>query len=317
MGFFSLIIAFVLTRDVLLLISRIVSKISSTHDYDPSRRAFMANSVNYGILGTSTLLTGYGLYEARRQPELQNVTIQLSHLPRNFEGYRIVQFTDLHIGPTIKRNFVDSVVQQINELSPDAIVFTGDLVDGTVDGLKNDAAPLANLQAKDGVFFITGNHEYYSGALPWIDEVSRLGMKPLINDHAVIERGGAQILMAGVTDYTAGNMVPAHASDPHKALINAPEKLVKILLAHQPKSIFEASLAGFDLQLSGHTHGGQYLPWRYMVTLEQPYVVGLHKHNDTWIYINKGTGYWGPPLRLGVPSEITLITLTSNNMVQT
>lgn len=313
MGFFSLVLVWVFARDTILLTLKLLRRNKSSHLFDSSRRAFLANSVNYTIIGGSALLTGYGIYEARRIPDLQEVTIPLPNLPPEFEGYRIAQFTDLHVGPTIKRNFVESVVKQISDLNPDLIVFTGDLVDGQVSSLKNDVAPLCELSARDGVFFVTGNHEYYSGALPWIDEVSRLGMQVLIDTHATIVKGTSHILLAGVTDYTSSTMVPEHVSDPHKAIKGAPESAVKILLAHQPKNIFKAAEAGFDLQLSGHTHGGQYFPWSYVVTLSQPYISGLNRHHNTWIYVNKGTGYWGPPLRIGVPSEITIISLTANN----
>jgi len=311
MGFFSFVIAVVFLRDITVLIIKIVSKTWKPQVFDQSRRAFLGNGVNYSIIGASALLTGYGFYEARRQPDLQMETIYLPKLPLEFEGYRIAQFSDLHVGPTIKRTFTESVVRQINDLKPDMIVFTGDLVDGTVTGLKNDVAPLSALSARDGIFFVTGNHEYYSGALSWIEEVIRLGMHVLLDEHTIINKGKDHILLAGVTDYTASGIIPDHVSDPHKAILGAPDTAVKILLAHQPKNIYQAAAADFDLQLSGHTHGGQYLPWRYMVTLSQPYVVGLNKHKNTWIYVNKGTGYWGPPLRLGVPSEVTLITLTA------
>jgi uncharacterized protein len=311
MGFFSLVIAAVFFRDITLLIIKLVSKAWKPKVFDHSRRAFLGNGVNYSIIGASALLTGYGFYEARRQPDLKMETIFLPKLPPEFEGYQIAQFSDLHVGPTIKRSFTESVVRQINALEPDMIVFTGDLVDGTVNGLKNDVAPLSELSARNGVFFVTGNHEYYSGALSWIDEANRLGMHVLLDEHTIINKGNDHILLAGVTDYTAASMIPEHVSDPHKAILGAPDTAVKILLAHQPKNIYQAADAGFDLQLSGHTHGGQYLPWRYMVTLSQPYVVGLNKHENTWIYVNKGTGYWGPPLRLGVPSEVTVLTLTA------
>jgi predicted MPP superfamily phosphohydrolase len=313
MGFFSLVFVWVFARDIILLTLKLIRRNKSSYSFDQSRRAFLANSVNYAIIGGSALLTGYGIYEARRIPELQEVTIPLPNLPPEFEGYHIAQFTDLHVGPTIKRRFVESVARQVNDLNPDLIVFTGDLVDGQVSSLKNDVAPLRELSARDGVFFVTGNHEYYSGALPWIDEVSRLGMQVLIDTHTTIVKGTSHILLAGVTDYTASTMVPGHVSDPHKAIKGAPDSAVKILLAHQPKNIFKAAEAGFDLQLSGHTHGGQYFPWSYVVTLSQPYVLGLSRNQNTWIYVSKGTGYWGPPLRIGVPSEITMISLTSKN----
>lgn len=198
-----------------------------------------------------------------------------------------------------------------NSLSPDLIAFTGDLVDGTVGRLSEDVTPLSRLAAPLGAYFVTGNHEYYSGARVWIEEVRRLGLIVLENEHRIVGRGKGRLLVAGVNDFHAGRFYASHASSPAKALIGAGRHHTRILLAHQPRSIFETALAGYHLQLSGHTHGGQYYPWQYLVSLNQPYVSGLHKHRDTWIYISRGTGYWGPPVRLGAPSEITDIRLVA------
>ena len=310
MGFFTILLFFVILRDLLLIGYRIIMKVVRKNVYDPSRRQFLMKTTNYAMLGTSALLTGYGLYEARRKPSLDQVTIYLPHLPEEFEGMRIIQFSDLHVGPTIKRSFVQSVVNDINRLNGDMIVFTGDLVDGQVDSLREDVAPLKELSASHGAYFVTGNHEYYSGALSWIDEVTRLGMHVLLDSHTIIHKNNNSIVLAGVTDFSAKSMIPDHVSDPIKALSGAPDLAVKILLAHQPKNIFAAADAGFDLQISGHTHGGQYLPWSYLVTLTQPFVDGLHTYKNTQIYVNRGTGYWGPPLRLGTPSEISILTLS-------
>jgi predicted MPP superfamily phosphohydrolase len=254
-------------------------------------------------------MTGVGLYEARRQPQLERIEIPIRHLPADFDGFTIAQFTDLHASMTIRRNFIQSVVDQVNQLGADVIVFTGDLVDGSVEGLRFDVAPLKELKARHGVYFITGNHEYYSGAEAWIEEARRLGMRVLLNENVLIREREQKILLAGVTDYSAGDFIPSQRSDPHKAGRSGEKPAVRILLAHQPKSIFEAASAGFDLQISGHTHGGQYYPWNFLATLTQPYIKGLHRHEKMWIYVSRGTGYWGPPLRLGVPSEVTLLTL--------
>jgi predicted MPP superfamily phosphohydrolase len=198
----------------------------------------------------------------------------------------------------------------MNGLKADIIVMTGDLVDGSVAHLKDDVAPLVNLKAKYK-YFITGNHEYYSGAEDWIEEVKRLGFTVLLNEHELIEVNGAKLLLAGVTDYRAHQYIPAHQSSPKKAMQGAPKADVKILLAHQPKSIDEATRAGFDLQISGHTHGGQYYPWNFIAKMVNPYIKGLHLHeHKTWIYISPGTGYWGPPIRLGNEPEITVFKLT-------
>jgi predicted MPP superfamily phosphohydrolase len=166
------------------------------------------------------------------------------------------------------------------------------------------------LRARHGVFAVTGNHEYYSGADPWIAEFRRLGMRVLLNQHTLLQHGDARLLLAGITDFTGGHFDPAHRSDPARALAGAPQEVrPRVLLAHQPRSADAAEQAGFDLQLSGHTHGGQFLPWRWFVPLQQPYTAGLHRHGPMWIYISRGTGYWGPPKRLGAPSEITRLRL--------
>jgi predicted MPP superfamily phosphohydrolase len=201
------------------------------------------------------------------------------------------------------------VVEMANAQMGDIVAFTGDLVDGTVDQLREHVAPMKNLQGRYGRYFITGNHEYYSGALPWIEEAQSLGFDVLLNEHRVIRQGGGSIVLAGVTDSSGGGFIPSHRSDPHKAIAGAPTADVRILLAHQPKSVYEGSKAGFDVQISGHTHGGQFFPWNLLATIGQPYIKGLHKFADTWIYVSKGTGYWGPPVRLGARSEIAVITL--------
>jgi len=268
------------------------------------------NAANLTALGASALLTGYGIYEARRLAHLEEITIPINKLPAEFEGFRIVQFTDVHIGPTIKRKFVESVVEQVNDLKPHLIACTGDMVDGSVTDLKDDVAPLRDLHAPFGKFFVTGNHEYYVNALPWIEELDKLGLTILLNDNRLVKKGSSEILIAGVTDFTSDRFVEDHKSDPINAINGTRDNLTKILLAHQPKSIFAAAQACYDLQISGHTHGGQYIPWAYLVTIVQPYIAGLHKHENMWIYVNRGTGYWGPPMRIGIPSEVTLFTLT-------
>jgi predicted MPP superfamily phosphohydrolase len=160
------------------------------------------------------------------------------------------------------------------------------------------------------VFFVTGNHEYYSGAEQWIAEVRRLGLRVLMNEHVIRRRGRATLMIAGVTDYTAQHFNPAHKSDPHLAAAGAPDGVaVRVLLAHQPRSAPAAADAGFDLQLSGHTHGGQFFPWNLFVPLQQPFVAGLNRVRSLWVYTSRGTGYWGPPKRFGAPSEITLVRL--------
>lgn len=189
------------------------------------------------------------------------------------------------------------------------MAITGDLVDGTVHDLAAHTEPLAGLRSRHGTYVVTGNHEYYSGAHAWIRELRRLGARVLLNEHVMLDHDGAALAVAGVTDYSAHHFDPAHRSDPHAALRGAPSAATKVLLAHQPRSAGSAHAAGYHLQLSGHTHGGQFWPWNFFVRLQQPFIAGLNRLGDMWIYINRGTGYWGPPMRFGIPSEITRITL--------
>jgi len=201
-------------------------------------------------------------------------------------------------------------------MKPDLIACTGDLADGSVSYLRDDVAPLAELHAPYGKFFVTGNHEYYSGAEPWIEEVKRMGYNVLLNGHQLISRNGSSIVLAGVTDTSGGDFLSHHHSDPRKALDGAPVDTTRVLLAHQPRTLYAAESSGYDLIICGHTHGGQFFPWNLFATLGQPYIKGLHKHNGTWIYVSKGTGYWGPPVRLGARSEITVFTLTRTDKTE-
>jgi uncharacterized protein len=324
MGYITLTFTLLVMKDTGLVtfglarfVHSIFKKISSKNEplsenLDPEKRAFLINSLNMAVLGTSGALTLYGFFQARNIPQIKNIPVYFPRLPKSLEGFRIVQITDVHVGPTLKRNFVEGIVNQISLLNPDAIVLTGDLVDGNVEYLRHDTYPLSELYAPYGRYFVTGNHEYYSGVRQWLEEIDRLGFTLLINEHQIIEKEGSKILMAGVTDYRMGRYIPGQESSPQKAATGSPPCDLKILLAHQPASIFEASTAGFDFQISGHTHGGQYFPANIVFEPFHPYISGLHMHDNTRIYVSSGTGYWGPPLRLGVPSEITLFTLTSN-----
>jgi predicted MPP superfamily phosphohydrolase len=322
-GFLSFVFTYVVIRDLLWLpvgafnklkarISQSVSKKTTSNLVaNPSRRGFLINSMNYGILATAALSTGYGIAEARRTPAIKELPVVIPHLPQEFEGLRIVQITDLHVSPTFGRSDVEKIVAVVNSLEADIVALTGDLVDGTVEQIGYDVAPLRQIRSALGNYFVTGNHEYYSGVIEWIPKIEQLGFSVLLNEHRIITRGRAGLLLAGVTDYSGGNFFASHRSDPQKALQAAPEAVIKILLAHQPRSIFGAARAGYDFQISGHTHGGQFFPWNFVIGLLQPYVSGLHTHENTQIYVSRGTGYWGPPVRVGSPSEITLIKLVS------
>jgi predicted MPP superfamily phosphohydrolase len=180
--------------------------------------------------------------------------------------------------------------------------------------LANEVVPLKELEAPHGTFFVTGNHEYYSGVEQWIEQVDRLGFTVLLNEHRVLQKGSARVVLAGVTDTGAERFLESHRSDPKKALAGTPSDAVKVLLAHQPKSVYRSVDTDCHLQMSGHTHGGQNIMWAWMVAMTQPFIRGLHWYTNgdrgTWVYVNSGTGYWGPPTRFGISSEITFLTLT-------
>ena len=252
-----------------------------------------------------------GFREARRIPSVTKVDVSIDGLPPSLHGLTIVQISDLHVGSTIQRPFVQKVVDAANALDADLIALTGDLIDGTVKQLEPHFSPIGELSARLGVFYVTGNHEYYWEADAWIEHIRKLGITPLLDSHAVITKGGTPIVIAGVVDLWAGRSTTGpRASDPRAALHGAPaEAGLRILLAHQPKTVLEASTLGYDLQLSGHTHGGQFLPWTVAVRWFQPFTRGLHRVGRMWLYVNRGTGYWGPPVRLGSASEITLIRI--------
>ena len=314
LGFFSSVFSFLVIRDVVLLLSTVSSKLvsffsSKPKQTDPSRREFLVQSTNLGIIGAAAVATSYGIYEARKLPGIESIDIPLSRLPQEFDNFKIVQITDIHAGLTIDRQWIETVAEKVQSLSPDLIAFTGDMADGSVARLKRDVAPLGELRAPHGKFFVTGNHEYYSSADEWIAHVQRIGYDVLMNEHRAIEKNGAKIILAGVTDYSAGQFSKEQESDPRKAIYHAPNGDVKILMAHQPRTIYQTNDLNLDLVLSGHTHGGQFFPWNLLATLGQPFIKGLHRWNNSLVYVSKGTGYWGPPVRLGARSEITVLTL--------
>jgi predicted MPP superfamily phosphohydrolase len=294
MGLFSSVLVLTLLRDMALLVAG-----------SPPFAAATA----LAILPAAALLTLIGFLNARRVARVVTVDIPLEGLPAALAGFTIVQLSDIHVGSTIKGDYVRAIVDRVNSLGADLIAITGDVVDGSVRQLSADTASLANLKARHGAYVVTGNHEYYSGATAWMAEFRRLGLHGLTNEHVVIEHDGARLVVAGVTDYSAHAFDPAQRSDPGAALVGSPEGIPRILLAHQPRSAHAAASAGFDLQLSGHTHGGQFWPWNLFVRLQQPFTAGLHRLGRLWVYTSRGTGYWGPPKRFGAPSEISLLRL--------
>lgn len=314
MGAFSSLWVLTVLRDVVLIAGTLVSELLPL----PGLTGFRESSA-VGIPLAAAAMSAVGFVLARRQAPVRTVEVPIAGLPAALVGFTIAQITDVHVGATIKRDYVQAIVDATNAIEADLIAVTGDLVDGSVEQLSTHTAPLAGLRARHGTFFVTGNHEYYSGAHAWLVELRRLGLRVLMNEHVHINHDGAQLLVAGISDYNAHHFDPAHASDPAAALRGAPaaalrgapEADFRLLLAHQPRSAMAAAPLGFDLQLSGHTHGGQFLPWRWFVRLQQPYTAGLHRMGRMWVYVSRGSGYWGPPMRLGAPSEITRLRLCS------
>jgi predicted MPP superfamily phosphohydrolase len=306
MGLFSSLLVATFLRDVLLLAAGIV------HAAWPD--LFSLDALSRGsapaVLVAAVIATLLGLWNARRIARVVHVDVPVRGLPEALRGFTIVQISDVHVGPTIRQPYVQGIVDAVNRLDADVIAITGDLVDGSVAELRDHVAPLSALASRHGSFFVTGNHEYYSGALPWMAELQRLGIKVLHNEHVVIELGGEKLVLAGVPDFGGGHFHETHRSDPQAALAGAPADAgVRVLLAHQPRTAPGAARAGFDVQLSGHTHGGQFLPWNFFVRFQQPFTAGLHRLDELWVYVSRGTGYWGPPKRFGAPSEITKLRL--------
>jgi predicted MPP superfamily phosphohydrolase len=308
MGLYSSLLVLTVLRDVLLACGALLGWLAPTLPHLLGLRAITAAAVPLLAL----FFTVWGFANARRRAGVVEVDVPIPNLPAALEGFRIAQISDIHVGPTIKRPYLSRIVDAVNALEADLIAITGDLVDGSVADLSEQTAPLARLAARHGTYFVTGNHEYYSGAAEWTEELRRLGLNVLQNEHVVLSHQGAELVLAGVTDFGAHHFDPAQRSDPLGALRGAPEGAgVRVLLAHQPRSAPAAQEAGFDLQLSGHTHGGQFFPWNFFVRLQQPFTAGLHRLGKLWVYTSRGTGYWGPPKRLGAPSEITHLRLVA------
>jgi uncharacterized protein len=311
MGFAALLVACLFAAELPRLLVVLGTRLSTGQTIDEGRRTFLSRL----IAGVATLVTlglsGGGVAEALGAVALKNVKVALRKFPKELSGMRIVQLTDVHIGPMLGREWLEGIVARVNALDADLVVITGDLVDGSVEALRHHVAPLATLKSKLGVYFVTGNHEYYSGAASWIEHLGTLGIRVLRNECITIGSGAASFDLAGVDDHTGGQFIKGHGADVPKALAGRDANRECILLAHQPKEIIEASKLGVGLQISGHTHGGQVFPATLLVRLQQPFTAGLDRLGDTQIYVSCGTGYWGPPMRIAAPAEITLIEVTS------
>lgn len=298
--------------DLLRLLAWLFGRLSGYFVFDPTRRTLIARVFAGAALAAVTGVTTAAVRAARRRARVKRVEVVLDRLPLAADGMRIVQLCDMHVGGLLSRDFVEEVVQTTNQLLPDVIAVVGDLVDGSVEQLRPAVAPMANLRARFGTFFVTGNHEYYSGVGPWTAELERIGMRVLRNQRVPVGTGEAGFDVAGVPDHHAGRFPEdGPGADVAQTMRGRDPARAVVLLAHQPIEIHEAARHGVDLQLSGHTHGGQIWPWGALVRLQQPFVRGLHRVQDTQLYVSCGTGFWGPPMRLGAPAEITEIVLRS------
>lgn len=338
MGLFSSLFVLTLLRDALLVSAWAAVMLAGWVGVDGLdignlQTVQTASAVAVPLLGLGATL--WGFWNARRTARVVRVDVPIAGLPAALHGFTVAQISDIHVGPTIRQHYLQRIVVRVNALGADMVAITGDLVDGRVADLQRHVAPLSALKSTHGTFFVTGNHEYYSGAHAWIAELRRLGLTVLMNEHVVLHhdsghlrnmaqgmpgpggfsatsRSPAALILAGVADYGAHHFDEAHRSDPARALAGAPaDAPMRLLLAHQPRTALAASGAGFDLQLSGHTHGGQFWPWNHFVKFQQPFTAGLNKLKNLWVYTNSGTGYWGPPKRFGVPSEITHLRLVT------
>jgi len=305
------LLGFISTYFVYLLAADLIQLLARRCFHAPDVAGLWAFSMAVSLALLSSLL---GLATALRPVALHRIEVPVEGLPAALEGFRIVQISDLHLGPTARHSQIAHIVALTNEQQPDLVAVTGDLVDSQADGTREKAALLGGIQARHGVFFVTGNHEYYAGVRPWLALIRGMGWKVLLNAHEAFQHDGAQVVIAGLVDPAARrgrpgmNEAMGEGPDLAKALAGAPEG-TRILLFHQPLLYAQAEQAGVRLQLSGHTHGGQYFPWSLLVQRIFAYPLGLHQHGRMWIYTSPGTGFWGPPNRFRVPPELTLLVL--------
>jgi len=287
----------------------VVLALSGTRD--PARSRWVAGVVLVWVAG----LCGWGLWQARRIPSVRTVEVRLPRLGTGLDGLRVVVIADTHYGPIDRTNWSVGLIRRVNDLQPDVLAHAGDLADGSVDRRRRQVAPLGGARATLAKVYITGNHEYSSGAAQWVDHMAELGWSVLHNSNLVVERGGSRLAVAGIDDLTAkGSGVPGHGSDLPAATAGLDLDVPVLLLAHQPKSVRMSAPAGVDLQVSGHTHGGQMWPFHYVVRAEQGALSGLSRHgNRTVLYASRGSGFWGPPFRIFAPSEITLLVLRAGS----
>jgi len=305
MGVVFLLSAFLGLADAGRALAWVARKLASPDTpADPERRVLLARALAVGVGGVVAGLSAVGVGSALAGLRIKEVLVRIRDLPPALAGLRVVQISDLHIGPLLRKEWVEGVVARVRALKPDLVAITGDLVDGTVDELREHVAPLARLaEAPRGVYFSTGNHEYYSGVDDWLRYLPTLGIRPLANERVEAAPG---LDVAGIHDPTGRGR---YAPDLPAALDGRDPNRPVVLLAHQPRQFREAARHGVSLTLSGHTHGGQIWPFSWLVALVQPYIAGLHRLGEAQLYVSRGTGFWGPPMRVFAPAEITLLRL--------
>ena len=308
LGAWAVFILFSLAYDILFWAGFLVQRIFVT-ELDQKRRQFFIRGIPAGIMGASGVMSAIGIGEAFTGPSIKTVDLPLPLLSPELRGLKIVQISDLHMSPLINTKYVSRVVDMALSLQPDIIAVTGDIADGTPATLKAPLEILKNLKAPLGTYYVTGNHEYYWGVEAWLQAVKDMGFIPLINESRVLNFNGHPFLLGGVTDTSGGQYLDEHESDPIKAMGENRNIPTKILLAHRPESCFEAQKVQWNIQLSGHTHAGQFFPFSLLMPLSHKYYQGLNQHKDMMVYVNAGTGFWGPPQRFAIPSEITLLKL--------
>ena len=297
-GLVSTFLVYLLAADLLQFLARRLLQAPAT-----------VGCVAWGLAAGLALLSNLlGLVVVLRPVGVERHEIPVAALAPGLEGFRIVQISDLHVGPFTGSAGLERLVAQVNALEPDLVAVTGDLVDGEADGARDKVALLSAIRARHGVCFVTGNHEYYSGVGPWIQELKAMGWRVLMNEHALLSHEGAGLAVLGMPDPT-GRGTRSGGPDLAKALAGVPPEAFKLLLFHPPTGTEAAARAGVQLQLSGHTHGGQYFPWSLLVNRLWRYAQGLHREGGLWIHTSRGTGFWGPPNRFGVPPELTLLVL--------
>jgi predicted MPP superfamily phosphohydrolase len=277
---------------------------------NPARSRIVAVFVAVVAVG----LLVWGFTEAMRVPRVKRVDVTVPRLGRGLDGTRVVVLADTHYGPIDRAGWSARVADVVNGLDSDVVCHAGDIADGTISQRREQAAPLGTMRSRLAKVYVTGNHEYFGEAQGWLDHMGQLGWESLHNRHVVVERGGDRLVLAGVDDRTAASSgLPGHRADLGGALAGVDPDLPVLLVAHQPKQVGQAVSAGVDLQVSGHTHGGQIWPFNFLVRIDQPVVHGLSRHGErTQLYTSRGAGFWGPPFRIFAPSEITLLTLRSS-----